>query len=98
VSPTYEPLPGFVREFRRLTADQQKRFLTAVAEMVADLKAGRPFRPGLRTRRVQGTDDVWEMTWAPDGRATWQYGEEKRSGQVHIIWRHIGTHDIFDRP
>lgn len=28
------------------------------------------FLPGLRVKRVQATRDVWEMTWAPDDRAT----------------------------
>ncbi|WP_281288337.1 hypothetical protein [Haloactinospora alba] len=36
------------------------------------------------------------MTWAPDGRATWQYGDEQRPGIVHVIWRRVGTHAIFD--
>lgn len=37
--------------------------------------------------RVQGHPGVWEMTWAYDGRATIQYGDEVHSGQPHIIWR-----------
>jgi hypothetical protein len=82
----------------RLTPELRKRFLGAVADMVEDVRSGRPFRPGLRVKRVQGTHDVWEMTWAPDGRATWQYGPEQRPGEPHIIWRRIGTHDIFRVP
>jgi hypothetical protein len=38
------------------------------------------------------------MTWAPDGRATFQYGEEVDRGRAHVIWRRIGTHAIFRRP
>lgn len=38
---------------------------------------------------------VNEMTWAPDSRATWQYGKEIRPGEPHIIWRRVGTHAIF---
>jgi hypothetical protein len=98
VSPTYETLPAFGRDYAGLAPDQRKRFLVAVSEMVEDMKAGRPFRPGLRVRRVQGTHDIWEMTWAPDGRATWQYGPEQRPGEPHIVWRHISTHDIFRAP
>ncbi|MER6108587.1 hypothetical protein ACWG5P_11115 [Streptomyces prasinus] len=37
-----------------------------------------------------------EMTWAPDGRATWQYGDELREGEPHVIWRRVGGHEIFD--
>ena len=95
MSPTYERLPTFARDFSKLNPEQRKRFLAAVAEMVADMKDKRPFRPGLRVKRVQGTDDVWEMTWAPDGRATWQYGAERVPGEPHVIWRRIGTHDVF---
>ncbi|WP_267887199.1 hypothetical protein [Thermobifida halotolerans] len=36
------------------------------------------------------------MTWAPDGRATWQYGEERVPGKPHVIWRRVGTHAIFN--
>jgi hypothetical protein len=49
-------------------------------------------------KRVEGTRDVWEMTWAPNGRATWHYGPEQKPGEPHVIWRRIGTHEIFDRP
>jgi hypothetical protein len=38
------------------------------------------------------------MTWAADGRATFEYGQEMRRGDPHIIWRRIGTHDIFGQP
>jgi len=49
-------------------------------------------------KRVQGEAGVWEITWAPDGRATFAYGPEVLAGQPHIVWRRIGTHDIFRRP
>ncbi|GAA1748499.1 hypothetical protein GCM10009681_19700 [Luedemannella helvata] len=98
MTPTYESRPIFGADYRKLTPEQRKRFLAAVAEMVDDLKNGRPFRPGLRVRRVQATSGVWEMTWAPDGRATWQYGREVHPGEPHIIWRRIGTHDVFRAP
>ncbi len=66
--------------------------------MVTDLKAGREFRPSLRVKGVQGRPGVFEMTWAPDGRATWQYGPQLLPGEPHVIWRRIGTHDVFRRP
>lgn len=96
--PAYERLTPFDRDFLALTPGQQQRFLAAVAEFVADLRAGRGFRPGLRAKRVQGIDRVWEMTFAPDGRATWEYGAEVRPGEPHIVWRRVGTHDVFRRP
>jgi hypothetical protein len=48
-------------------------------------------------KRIQGTDDIFEMTWAPDGRATFEYGTPEGSG-AHVIWRRIGRHDVFRRP
>jgi hypothetical protein len=68
-----------------------------VARFVADLRAG-SFRKGLRLKKMSGRADIWEMTWAPDGRATFQYGDEVQAGEQHIIWRRIGTHDIFGGP
>jgi hypothetical protein len=47
--------------------------------------AGKGYRPGLRVKRVRGTGSVWEMTFAPDGRATFEYGDELIPGQPHII-------------
>jgi hypothetical protein len=33
------------------------------------------------------------MTWAPDGRATFEYGPECRPGELHMIWRWVGKHE-----
>ena len=56
-------------------------------------------RKGLRVKRIRGAaGEIWEMTWAPDGRATFQYGKERIPGEPHIIWRRIGTHGIFQQP
>jgi hypothetical protein len=56
------------------------------------------FRKGLRIKRLEGTPDVWEMTWADDGRALFTYGTSIRPGDPHIIWLRIGTHDILKDP
>jgi len=94
--PTFDPLPRFLREFAALTAEERDRFRVARRKLVADLQAGHGLRPGLRVKRVEGTDDDFEMTWAPDGRAFFRYSAEIRPGDPHIIWFRIGTHDIFD--
>lgn len=97
--PTREVLASFWRDWSKLTPDQQRGFRRALAQFVADLAADeQSFSPDLRVKRVQGHPRVWEMTWAPDGRATFEYGEEIRAGETHIIWRRIGTHSIFRRP
>ena len=96
--PTYAWLARFRADFERLSPQQQAAFLVAVARFVDDLQAGRPFQRGLRVKGVQGATGTFEMTWAPDGRATFEYGPEVTAGQPHIVWRRVDTHTIFDRP
>lgn len=96
--PTHEESERFWRDYARLTPEQQQAFLSAVRKFVADLRAGRQFRKGLRVKVVRGTDGVYEMTWADNGRATFQYGAPVAPGNPHVIWRRVGTHDIFDAP
>jgi hypothetical protein len=93
--PTFQRLPRFDQDWSSLTPDEQQRFRGAVTRLVPDLATGRPFRKGLRVIRVEVTDGIFEMTFAPDGRATWQHGDEVRPGEVHVVWRRIGTHAIF---
>ncbi|WP_406199305.1 hypothetical protein OH807_16585 [Kitasatospora sp. NBC_01560] len=96
--PTYESLARFLRDWKGLTAAQKAAFLVAVAQFAADLRDGRGFRRGLRVKKMQGHPDVWELTWAPDGRATFGYGPSVQDGEPHIVWRRVGTHEIFHRP
>ncbi len=97
--PTREVLASFWRDWDRLPPQQQRAFREAVAQFIADIaNGGQSFHPRLRVKRVQGRPGVWEMTWAPDGRATFEYGTEVRLGEAHIIWRRIGTHSVFRRP
>ncbi len=96
--PTFEWLRRFSADFDRLTRDQQAAFLAAVALFVDDLRAGREFRKGLRVKGVKGAAGVFEMTWADDGRATFQYGDSVHEGEPHIVWRQVGKHDIFKQP
>jgi hypothetical protein len=38
------------------------------------------------------------MTWAPDGRAIFGYGDSVRPGEPHVIWPRSGDHSIFNDP
>jgi hypothetical protein len=80
-----------------MSADQQRAFLAVVRLFVEGLRQGR-LDPRLRVKRVQGRPAVWEMSWAPDGRATFEYGDEVRPGEPHVIWRRVGTHEVFREP
>jgi hypothetical protein len=94
--PTYERTRRFDRDLAALDPGQRERFGEAVRKFVGDLTTG-SFRSGLRVRGVEGAPGVFEMTWAPDGRATFQYGPSRGKGP-HVIWRRVGTHDVFGEP
>ena len=90
--PTFSQADRFRRDFAKLTAEQKAVFRAAAARFVADLPSGR-FRPGLRVKGVQAAVGVFEMTWADDGRATFDYGPAVHQGETHVAWRRVGTHD-----
>ena len=96
--PTREILPQFLRDWNRLTLGQQAAFRVAVGKFVDDLRAGRGFRRGLRVKGVRGSPGIYEVTWAPDGRATFSYGHSLVGDEPHVIWRRIGTHEILREP
>lgn len=96
--PTYAWLARFRADFERLTPAQQAAFLVAVSQFVENLRSGRQFRKGLRVKGIKGAAGIFEMTWADDGRATFEYGEEVVEGEPHVVWRRVGTHSVFKQP
>jgi hypothetical protein len=98
MSPTYEATVGFAREFARLSREQDRAFRQAIAKLVAALRDGREPPNSLRIKRVQGAKGVWELSYSGDGRATFRYGTEIKSGERHIVWLRVGGHDILVRP
>jgi hypothetical protein len=96
--PTFAWLARFGTDFDALSPRQQAAFLAAVAHFVEDLRAGQGFRPGLRVKGVRGAMGIFEMTWADDGRATFEYGDSVIANEPHIVWRRIATHAILHRP
>ncbi|MEO6349983.1 MAG: hypothetical protein ABIP53_04965 [Candidatus Limnocylindrales bacterium] len=92
----HERTTRFRRDWHGLVPEERNRFAVAFLKFDHDLAEGR-FRVGLRVKRVQGTTGAFEMTWAANGRATFQYGEPE-SNEPHIVWRRIGTHEVFRRP
>ncbi|MGH3137978.1 MAG: hypothetical protein ACRDPV_15950 [Gaiellaceae bacterium] len=96
--PTRDIADSFRQDWGRLTPEQQRAFRIAVAKFIGDLRARRAFRSSLRVKGVRTEQGVLEMTWAPDGRATFSYGQSVVEGEPHIIWRRIGTHEILREP
>jgi muconolactone delta-isomerase len=96
--PTWGETERFRADFDGLSPEARRRFRAAVAKFVEDLRRDGRFRKGLRVKGVQAAPGVFEMTWAPDGRATFEFAEPAVEGETHIIWRRVGTHDVLGAP
>lgn len=96
--PTFRRLPRFDKDYERLSPEERAQFKAAVKKFVEHLKSGGPRRKGLRVKGVQGATGIYEMTWADDGRATFEFGKPIRENEPHIVWRRVGGHDIFGNP
>ena len=98
--PTHEQTAAFLRDFRRLTKERRALFLEALGEFIEDLiaiESGRAyrFRPNLRVKKIRAEPGLFEMTWDPDGRATFSWGDPVREGKKHVIWERCGRHNIL---
>jgi hypothetical protein len=98
MTPTYELDTGFAREFAHLSREQDRDFRKAVRKFIDALRDGEQPPNSLRIKRVQGTKDIWEMSFSGDGRATFRYGTEAMPGETHVQWLRIGGHEILSRP
>ena len=75
----------FQKHFKELSATEKKQFrnkLTIFAE--------NPLHPSLRTKRIQGTDDLYEFSVNMDIRVIWFY-----EGDALVALVDIGHHDIL---
>ncbi len=97
--PTFQTTSRFDRDLNLLSTEQRDRFRRAVREFVEDLKRDGKPRASLRVRLLTDVPGkINEFTWDQNGRATFTYGESKRPGEHHVIWRRVGTHAVFDGP
>ena len=97
--PTWESEGRFKRDYDRLTPAEQARLKAAVRHFVSDLRSpGSRFRAGLRVKGVAGHPALFELTWAPNGRMTFHFGESVIAGEAHVVWRRCGGHEIFADP
>jgi hypothetical protein len=96
MAPTHERTGRFDRDWDALSPSDRGRFREMVTKFVADLEAGR-FRPGIGVRPIEGPSNVYEVAFAPEGRATWEYGEPLLGDETHVIWRRVGTQSVIGR-
>ena len=77
----------FKKHHDKMTAAEKKQVKSKV-EMLSE----NPLHPSLRTKRIQGTEDLFECSVNMDIRIIWYY-----EGDQLIMLLDIGHHDILDR-
>ncbi|MDX2971324.1 hypothetical protein PWY87_02795 [Kribbella solani] len=100
----YRTASTFDRDFARLPRDHRHMYLKILGEhFLPAIAAGSftgtpPWPKRLRVHQLAG--GIYSITWSfagPDGRATFHL-ERPDQGDTILVWRRIGTHDIYDRP
>ena len=77
----------FKKSYRKLTPQEQKQVKNKVVMLSEN-----PLHPSLRTKRVQGTDVMFECSVNMDIRILWFY-----EGDKIILLLDVGHHDILNR-
>ena len=72
----------FLDSVKRLPIDVKK-----VLKKKLDLLADNPKHPSLRTKKIKGSEDIFEASINMDIRMTWEFYEDG------ILLRNIGKHD-----
>jgi addiction module RelE/StbE family toxin len=75
----------FQKHFQALTVQEKKQLMNKL-----ELLAENPVHPSLRTKRIQGTEDLYECSVNMDIRIIWYY-----EGDTMIILIDVGHHDIL---
>lgn len=77
--------PRFQKHFRKLTTQEKSQL-----KIKLELLVKNPSHPSLRTKRIQGTSDLFECSVNMDIRIIWYY-----EGDKMIILLDVGHHDIL---
>lgn len=77
----------FKKHFAKLNNNERKQLKNKL-----ELLSNNPMHPSLRTKRIQGTKDLFECSVNMDIRIIWFY-----EGDVLIILLDVGHHDILDQ-
>ena len=72
----------FKRAYRKLEPRYRKQVKRVLAQLLADRT-----HPGLRVKRIRGTERVWELRAGRDIRVTFEIEQEA------YILRNVGHHD-----
>ena len=77
----------FKKHYKSLQPNEQKQIIKKV-----ELLAKNPMHPSLRTKRIQGTNDLFECSVNMSIRIIWYY-----EGDQIIILMDVGHHDILNQ-
>ncbi|HEX7713090.1 MAG TPA: type II toxin-antitoxin system mRNA interferase toxin, RelE/StbE family [Bacillota bacterium] len=75
----------FQKHFKSLTEQEKKQLRNKLKLLVEN-----PMHPSLRTKRIQGVEDLFECSVNTDIRIIWYY-----EGDTMIILVDVGHHDIL---
>ncbi len=75
----------FQKHYKKLSADEKSQFRRKL-----DIFVDNPLHPSLRTKRIKGTDGLFEFSVNMDIRVIWFY-----EGESLVAFVDIGHHDIL---
>jgi mRNA interferase RelE/StbE len=77
----------FKKQYSRLPKNVQNAFDEKLAIFMKNLS-----HPGLRVKKIQGTNKVWEGSVTMNYRFTFHFDDDG-----NVVFRLIGTHDILQQ-
>lgn len=77
----------FLKNLKKLNANERSQLKKKLELLMQD-----PLYPSLRTKRIQGTTDLFEFSVNMDLRVIWEY-----DGETLILLLDIGHYDILDQ-
>lgn len=77
----------FAKSLKKLNASEKAQLKKKLEILMLD-----PLYPSLRTKRIQGTETLFEFSVNMDVRVIWEY-----DGETIILLLDIGHHDILNR-
>ena len=77
----------FKKHYRKLHPNEKKQIMKKT-----ELLSQNPMHPSLRTKKIQGANNIFECSVNMDIRIIWYY-----EGECLIILLDVGHHDILNR-
>ncbi|HAF70793.1 TPA: hypothetical protein DCL37_05535 [Candidatus Acetothermia bacterium] len=84
-------MPRFFKDLESLPGELQARVWEKLELFCAD-----PRHPSLRVHKIEGTDNVWELSVTRSIRIT--YTPETTGDEIIYHLRRVGFHDILRTP